>query len=155
MCERIDVLQSKSYILFNDGHVLQLRSETVHWWIWFWMIKVGHMIPRDEFGINFRHSSYGWGKTPKKSETDPTGNQIRTCCMRDDGVTFRPQRWSVLFVFTWDNIVISLAAGPGLNSGRVNFLVEVFPGFSLNRKTKIRKFEPHSSPVIIWTSYIF
>ena len=51
------------------------------------------------------------------------------------------------------NIVTSHAAGPGLIPGRVNFLVEVFPGFSLNPKTDVRKFGSHSSPVIIWPSY--
>ena len=29
-----------------------------------------------------------------------------------------------------------------------------FPEFSLNRKTNVRKFGPHSSPVIIWSSCI-
>ena len=34
------------------------------------------------------------------------------------------------------------------------YLVEVFLGFSLNRKANFRIFWPHSSPVIIWPSYI-
>ena len=46
----------------------------------------------------------------------------------------------------------SHATGPGSIHGRINFLVEVFPGFSLNRKTNVREFRLHSSPVIIWTS---
>ena len=47
------------------------------------------------------------------------------------------------------NIVTPHAAGPGSILGRINFLVEVFPGLSLNHKTNVRKFVPHSSPVII------
>ena len=49
--------------------------------------------------------------------------------------------------------VTSYAAGPGSIPGPVNFLVEVFPGFSLNRKTNATKFGPTSSPVSIWPSY--
>ena len=43
------------------------------------------------------------------------------------------------------NIVTSQAAGPGSIPGRVSFLVEVFPGFSLRH---VGKFGPHSSPFI-------
>ena len=61
---------------------------------------------------------------------------------------FRPPLWSR------GNIVNSHPAGPGSIPGWVSFLVEVFPGFSLNRKTNVTKFGPHSIPVIIWPSYI-
>ena len=36
--------------------------------------------------------------------------------------------------------------------GSVSWL-RFFPGFSLNRKTSVRKFGPHSSPVITWSLY--
>ena len=52
------------------------------------------------------------------------------------------------------NIVTSHAAGNGSIPGRMNFLVDVFPGFSLNRKTDVRKLGSNSSPVILWPSYI-
>ena len=52
------------------------------------------------------------------------------------------------------NVVASYPADSGSIPGRVNFLVEVFSGFSLNRKTNVRKFGPHSSPVIIWPPHI-
>ena len=52
------------------------------------------------------------------------------------------------------NIVTSQPAGQGSIPGRVNFLVEGFPGFSLSRKSKVMKFGPHLSPFIIWLSYI-
>ena len=51
------------------------------------------------------------------------------------------------------DILTSHAADPGSIPGRVNFLVEVFPGFSLNHKTNVRKFGPNSSSVNIWPSY--
>ena len=37
--------------------------------------------------------------------------------------------------------------------GPISFL-RFFPGFFLNGKTNFREFRPHSSPVIIWPSYI-
>ena len=49
------------------------------------------------------------------------------------------------------NVVASHAVGPGSIVGQVNFLVEVFWGFSLNCKTNVRKFGPLSSPGIIWS----
>ena len=53
-----------------------------------------------------------------------------------------PQKfWSI------SNIVSSHAAGPGFIPGRVNSLVVVFAGFSLNRKTNVRNFGPYSSPL--------
>ena len=54
----------------------------------------------------------------------------------------------------YSSIDASLAENSGSIPGRVNFLVDIFPGFSLNRKTNIRKFGPHSSPVITWPSYV-
>ena len=56
--------------------------------------------------------------------------------------------------------VTSHEVGSGSNLGQVNFLVEVFSGFSRNRKTNVRKFEPHSSQTFsvhscsIWQSLI-
>ena len=52
------------------------------------------------------------------------------------------------------NIVTSHAKGSGSIPGQISFLVEVFSGAFLNRKTNIRKFGPHSSPVIICPSYV-
>ena len=52
------------------------------------------------------------------------------------------------------SIVTSHAAGTGSIPRRVTFLVEFFLGFCLKRKTNFKKFRPHSSPVIIWPSYI-
>ena len=63
-------------------------------------------------------------------------------------ILFRLPLWSR------GNIVTSHAAGTGSIPSTVNFLVEVFPVFSLNLKTNVRKFGPHSSPVIKWPSNI-
>ena len=52
------------------------------------------------------------------------------------------------------NIVTSHAAGLGSIPYRLSFLVEGFPGFSLNCKTNVGKFKPYSFPCIIWPSYI-
>ena len=43
-------------LLFNDDHVIQLRSKTVvvrRWMNVVWMIYDDHMIPGDECGLNF------------------------------------------------------------------------------------------------------
>ena len=47
------------------------------------------------------------------------------------------------------NIFTSHIASPGSIPGRVSFLVEIFLGISLHRKTNVRKFVRHSSPAII------
>ena len=62
---------------------------------------------------------------------------------------YRPQLWSRC------KIVISHATVPGSIPGRVSFLVEVFPEFSLNRNTKkCQEIWATFVPVIIWPSYI-
>ena len=60
--------------------------------------------------------------------------------------------WSRQSLWSGGNVVASHAAGSGFSPGRVSFLVEVFPRFFLNRKRNVRKFDPHSSPGIIWPS---
>ena len=52
----------------------------------------------------------------------------------------RPSLWPK------DNVVASHPAGPGSNSGRVSYLVEVFPGIFPNCTTNIRKFKPYLFP---------
>ena len=62
------------------------------------------------------------------------------------------QKWPPLW--SRGNIVTSHADGVGsIPVGSVSWL-RIFPRFSLNRKINFRKFGPHSSPVIIWPSYI-
>ena len=60
----------------------------------------------------------------------------------------RPPLWSM------GNIVTSHAAGRGSIPYLDYSWWRFFPGFPLNRKTNVRKFGPHSYPVIIWPSYI-
>ena len=55
---------------------------------------------------------------------------------------------------TVETDVTSHAAGPASMLGQVNFLFEVFPRFSLNCRTNVRKFAPYSFLGIIWLSYI-
>ena len=52
------------------------------------------------------------------------------------------------------NIATSQAAGPGSIPGRVNFLFDVFSGFSLNRLTNVRKFGPHHMAIIYHPNYM-
>ena len=52
------------------------------------------------------------------------------------------------------NIITSHAMGPGSIPSQVISWLRSFLGFSLSHKTNVRKFGPHSSPVITWPSYI-
>ena len=51
------------------------------------------------------------------------------------------------------NVVASHSASQVSTPDRVNFLVEVFPGPSLNCKTNVRKFRPHC-PQVTYGDYL-
>ena len=85
-------------LLFNDGHVLQLRAEIVavhRGMIMIWMIFDGHMKPRDECGLNFQTYVLQLRKNVNQ-DIDPTGDRTRACSMRSNDVTLRPQRYKYL-----------------------------------------------------------
>ena len=86
-------------LLFNDGHILQLRSEifAVHRW----MTYDGHMITEDECDPNFLTFVLRLRENPGKNlnhEIDPTGFWTHARCVRSNHVTPIPQRWSRLLV---------------------------------------------------------
>ena len=80
--------------LFNDGHVLQLR--TVDGWYVGWMIYGGHMITGDECGPELLTFILWLRENPGKNlnqKIDSTGNQTRARCVRSNNVTPWPQLW--------------------------------------------------------------
>ena len=85
-------------VLFNDGHVLQLRPETVavRRRIGNDFDDDGQMVSGDKCGLNFLTFVLHLREKPGKNlnqETDPTGIWIRARWMRGNDVTPRPQRW--------------------------------------------------------------
>ena len=87
------------FLLCNDGHILQLWSETVT--IPRGMTYDDHIIPGSNVAQISWYLSYAWGKTPEKTltyEIDTTGDRTRTRCVRSNDATPRPQRWSYVHV---------------------------------------------------------
>ena len=81
-------------LLFNDGNVLQICSDTVA--IRRRMIYDGHVITDDEYGSNFLRFVLRLRKNPGKNlneEIDPTGDRTRAHRVRSNDITPRPQRW--------------------------------------------------------------
>ena len=89
-------------LLFNDGHVLQLWSETV-------AIHRRMIYVLDDIWWSYGNRGRMWLKFPDicltvkakprnkpQPEIDPTGDRTRTRCVRSKDVIPRPQRWSGL-----------------------------------------------------------
>ena len=91
-------------LLFNDGYVLQLRSETVA--VRRRMIYGGHMITGDECGPSFLTCVFRLSEKPRKNlnrEIDPTGIEPWARWVRGNDVTPRPQPWSGVLGQTGSN----------------------------------------------------
>ena len=91
-----------SDILFNDGHVLHLRSETVAVRRRMNVVLDENdcqMIPGDECGLNVLTFALQLRKPPGENfnqEIDPIWDRTWAQCIRGTDVIPRPQRWSYL-----------------------------------------------------------
>ena len=109
--------------------------------------------------LSFRRKSYSGFLRSEKIHRPLPGLNPRTSDPVESMITNRPPEstWSDRQMDHRCGLGVTsllLTADPGSIPCRVSFLVEVFLRFSLNRETNVRKFGLHSSPIIIWTSYI-
>ena len=87
--------------LFNDGHILHLRPErlAVHGWGLVLDYYAGQMVSGDGYGLTCLTLILQSRENSEKNfnqKIDLTGNQTRSCWMRDNDIILRPQRWSAV-----------------------------------------------------------
>ena len=79
-------------------------------------------------------SQRSFSKVARDITVASTDNSINIQANVTRGCEIKCNECNGSLLWSRGNISTSHAAGPGLIPGRVNLLVEVFPGFSLNRK---------------------